>query len=84
MTARLSWKPWMFNRQLLPLLPEVHTPTLLVWGEHDRVIPIDCANQYKEALPNATLEIAKGAGHLVELEQPDALAESIAAFAEKA
>lgn len=82
MTSRLTWKPWMFNRQLPPLLPEVETPTLLVWGEEDRVVPIDCARQYEEGLPNASLEQVADAGHLVELEQPAALADRIATFAQ--
>lgn len=84
MTARLTWKPWMFNRQLPPLLPEVATPSLLVWGEHDRVIPLDCAKQFEAALPNATLEIVSGAGHLLEMEQPETLAALITGFADNA
>ncbi|MCZ6544413.1 MAG: alpha/beta hydrolase, partial [Chloroflexi bacterium] len=84
MTARVTWKPWMFNRQLPPLLPEVATPSLLVWGEHDRVIPLDCAKQYEAALPNATLEIVSGAGHLVEMEQPETLAALITGFVDNA
>lgn len=82
MTSRLTWKPWMFNRQLPPLLPEVDTPTLLVWGEQDRVVPIDCARQYEEGLPNASLVQIPEAGHLVELEQPEALAAQIEEFAQ--
>ena len=81
MTSRVTWKPWMFNRQLAPLLPEVDVPTLLVWGAEDRVVPLDCGRQYEAALPNARLEIVPGAGHLVELEAPDTLASLITEFA---
>jgi pimeloyl-ACP methyl ester carboxylesterase len=73
MTARVCWKPWMFSDQLPHLLSEVRVPTLLVWGEHDRLVPIDIAHQYQALLPKATLEIVAGAGHVVDLEAPDAL-----------
>jgi len=81
MTARISWKPYMFNRRLAPLLREVLAPTLILHGAGDAIVPIDVAQQYAEALPNATLEVVPHAGHLVEYEDPGAIAQRIAAFA---
>ena len=81
MTSRLTWKPWMFNRQLAPLLREVDVPALLVWGAEDRVVPLDCGRRYEAALPDARLVVVEGAGHLVELEAPDRLASLITEFA---
>lgn len=74
MTARLTWKPYMFNRRLEPLLGDLDVPTLIVWGEKDRVVPFDCAKQFETAIPNARIEVVEGAGHIVELEEPDQLA----------
>jgi pimeloyl-ACP methyl ester carboxylesterase len=48
-------------------------PTLLVWGEHDRLVPIDIAHQFEDLLPDATLEIVADAGHVVDLEAPETL-----------
>ena len=79
MTARLTWKPWMFNRQLPHLLTEVETPTLLLWGEQDRVVPLSTANVYDARLPNSRIQIVEDAGHLVELECPHAAAEAVLA-----
>jgi pimeloyl-ACP methyl ester carboxylesterase len=73
MTARVCWKPWMFSDQLPHLLSEVRVPTLLVWGEHDRLVPIDIGRQYQSLLPNAELEIVADAGHVVDLEAPEIL-----------
>jgi pimeloyl-ACP methyl ester carboxylesterase len=73
MTARVCWKPWMFSDQLPHLLSEVRVPTLLVWGEHDRLVPIDIGRQYQSLLPNAELEIVADAGHVVDLEAPEVL-----------
>jgi pimeloyl-ACP methyl ester carboxylesterase len=74
MVARVSWKPYMYSRQMSPLLAEVDVPTLLVWGDHDAVVPLDCAEQYRAALPDARLEVVGGCGHAVDLEQPETLA----------
>jgi pimeloyl-ACP methyl ester carboxylesterase len=81
MTARVTWSPYMFNRRLPFLLSEVKTPTLVVWGENDRIIPRDCGLQYAERIPNARLEIVDGAGHIVEWDQPERLVELIAGAA---
>ncbi|MGH2608215.1 MAG: alpha/beta fold hydrolase, partial [Tepidiformaceae bacterium] len=78
MTARLAWKPYMFNRRLHQLLREVHTPALLVWGSRDVIVPLGAAKVFEAALPNARLEVVEGAGHLVELERPADVAKLIA------
>ena len=78
MTARLTWKPYMHNRRLPYLLQEVQTPTLLVWGDDDRVVPISSARVYQRSLANARLELVERCGHLVDMEQPERLAELVA------
>ncbi len=83
MTCRLAWKPWMFSRQLPHLLGEVPTPALVVWGSEDRVIPLDCGQQYAELLPDARLEMVD-AGHIVDLENPARLAELVTDHARRA
>ncbi|MFP4554567.1 MAG: alpha/beta fold hydrolase [Actinomycetota bacterium] len=40
-------------------------PTMIVWGDRDRIIPVDHAYQTAEAIPNARLEILEGAGHFL-------------------
>lgn len=79
MTARVSWKPYMFNRRLGELLTNVSVRTSLIWGELDKVVPIDVAEQYRDALKNSQIEIVKNAGHLVEIEGPDEVQALIAA-----
>ena len=78
MTARVTWKPYMFNRRLEPLLGDMDVPTLMVWGEQDKVVPFECAKQFEAAIPNARIEVIQGAGHVVELEEPDRLAALVA------
>ena len=81
MSARLSWKPYMFNRRLAQTLQEVTTPALIIYGSEDRVIPPVCGSQYKAALQNSRLELLKGLGHYVEYEDADRVASLITDFA---
>jgi pimeloyl-ACP methyl ester carboxylesterase len=81
MTARITWKPYMFSRRLAPVLGEIAVPALVIWGSNDRVVPVACAHQFVKGLANARLEIIQGAGHLVEYEEPDRVAQLISAHA---
>jgi pimeloyl-ACP methyl ester carboxylesterase len=77
MTARITWKPYMFSRRLPRVLGEIEVPTLVIWGGNDRIVPMSCAHQYVRGLANARLEVVAGAGHLVELEEPEKVASLI-------
>ena len=80
MTARLAWKPYMFSHQLPHLIGGVETPTLVVWGSQNRVVPLICGESYARAMPNARLETVEDAGLWVDLEQPEKLAELVTRF----
>jgi pimeloyl-ACP methyl ester carboxylesterase len=84
MTFRIAWKPYMYNPTLPHLLGAVAAPALIVWGRHDRIVPLECGERYTKSLPRARLEIVEGAGHLVDMEQPDALASLITRFLSEA
>lgn len=84
MTARITWKPYMFSRKMPNLLCEVSTPALVIYGADDRVVPPVCGEQYSKLLGNAQLKIVPGAGHLVEYEQPAEIATLIADHAGRA
>ena len=71
MTARVTWKPYMFNRRLGQLLRNVHVPTALIWGAHDKIVPLDVAKQFHETLTDSQIHVVENAGHVVEIEAPD-------------
>lgn len=48
----------------LPLLRQIHAPTLLLWGDADRMIPVDNAKDYLQALPGSRLVTFPNVGHL--------------------
>ena len=57
---------WRFLQQLRQL-PH---PTLIVWGQNDRVLPVAWAHQLHAALPNSQLHIYPHCGHVPPLELP--------------
>ncbi len=54
------------------LLPRIGMPTLVLWGDDDRRSPMRVAEQLSAAIPGAELAIIPNAGHLSNMEQPDA------------
>jgi pimeloyl-ACP methyl ester carboxylesterase len=80
MSFRIAWKPYMYSQTLPHLLGAVSVPALAVWGDEDKVVPQSAAKRYLEALPNAKLEIVRGCGHCVDMEQPETLAKLVTDF----
>jgi pimeloyl-ACP methyl ester carboxylesterase len=81
MTSRIAYKPYMYDQTLPHLIRGVRTPTLIVCGTGNRIVPLVCSEQYRDAIPGARLETLAGAGHFVEMEKPDELAAIVKAFA---
>ncbi len=80
MTARLTWKPYMHDPRLAHFLPRVTNQALLLWGREDRIVPVECGEQYRRLLPNASLSVLEGCGHLPPIEQPDTVAQLVIDF----
>jgi pimeloyl-ACP methyl ester carboxylesterase len=51
-------------------LPEIVCPTLIVWGDRDRVISVRDADIFMELIPNARKTILEDTGHVPMLERP--------------
>lgn len=56
------------------LLPTIDCPTLVVHGADDRLIPVDMGAEIARSIPGAELVTIADAGHLLFLEQSDAIA----------
>lgn len=67
-------------RQIVPkdidTLPErfktITLPTLILWCDHDRIVPLDVGIKLRRTLPNSTLRLVEGCGHMPQEEQPEA------------
>jgi 3-oxoadipate enol-lactonase len=66
----------------LPLLSSISCPTLVIVGEEDQTTPPTEARLMAKRIPGARLEIIPGAGHLANLEQPDAFNRAVTSFLE--
>ncbi|HYK81373.1 MAG TPA: alpha/beta hydrolase [Micropepsaceae bacterium] len=81
-TGRYAWTPYMHDPKLKGRLHRIQIPTLVLWGEADRVASPDYGRNYAAALPNAEFALVQGAGHFPHLEQPGALSRRIMDFVE--
>lgn len=61
--ARLVWER-PYNPKLAGRLHRVQCPTLLLWGENDKLIPPAYGEAYKKHIPHAELKLIKNCGHL--------------------
>jgi 3-oxoadipate enol-lactonase len=71
----------MMNRpDSTPLLPGLRVPTLIIAGDEDELTPADEARRMADAVPGSTLVVIPSAGHLSNLEQPDAFNRALTGF----
>lgn len=79
--ARLVWER-PYDPKLAQRLRRVSCPTLLVWGEHDRLVPPAYGEAYRKHLPAAEMVLIKDCGHLPMFEQEAEFVNTITRFCE--
>ncbi len=65
--------PYMHDPKLLRRLRHVDVPTLLLWGESDRIVTPAYGAAYASAFGDGRLQVIPEAGHLPQMEQPEAV-----------
>lgn len=63
-----------------PLLASIHVPALVIVGAEDTLTPPSIAEQLHAAIAGSQLAVIEGAGHMPNLETPDAFNEILAGF----
>jgi len=63
--------------------PELDVPTLLLWGRHDRVVPLWVGERLAEELPQAELEVFERCGHVPPEELPGETLGAVTAFLDR-
>lgn len=58
------------GERVATLLPR--TPVRMVWGRHDRIVPMAVAAAAQRVLPTVPLQVIEGAGHAPYIESPEA------------
>lgn len=51
------------NQDLRSLLPDIKSPSLLIWGENDQDTPLELGKTMEKEIPDAGLVVFEGAGH---------------------
>jgi pimeloyl-ACP methyl ester carboxylesterase len=70
--ARLVWEH-PYDAKFVRYLHRIKSPTLIVWGDEDKVVPVAQTKAWKKAIPHAEIKTFKKAGHLVYLDKPEAM-----------
>ena len=70
----------MKNWSGLENLKNIKTPTLIIWGDQDKVYNFNQVDTLNKNIPNSELKIIKDCSHNVHLEKPDEFNEVIKYF----
>ena len=63
-------------------LPEIQAPTLIIWGENDRWVPLECGYNFRRDIPNSKLVVIPECGHVPQEEHPAVTTSFIVDFVE--
>ena len=83
-------KPILSARENLPLwesgfarrIEEIIHPTLVIWGEEDRVFPIAVGEELHQTIKGSRFVSISGAGHIPQWERPNVVNQELIAFIE--
>lgn len=77
--ARIFWP--LGNTRIEKRLRLIKAPTLLLWGEQDKIMPRAYAEAFATGIAGpTTIRIIAGAGHLAELDKPAEVAQEVLKF----
>lgn len=79
-SLRASVGPLGQREVVLDDLARLAAPTLVVWGERDRMIPLSHARRAAKRVPNGRLAIIPNCGHLPHVECPEQFADEVRRF----
>lgn len=69
------------DKGLKKRIHRIKVPTLILWGESDKLAPTVYASEFNSRIPGSRLEMIPNASHMVLVEQPGACAKAIIDFA---
>ena len=70
MAQLVGWKPYMHNPKLVHRLRRVKSPTLVVWGKQDGLVPLAHGEAYHQAIVGSELKVIDNCGHSPQFERP--------------
>ena len=70
------------SRSLWRMAAAITAPTLVVWGDLDRLVDVALAPRTAQAVPGARLLVLPGVGHVAQMEDPVSVARAFLALRE--
>jgi pimeloyl-ACP methyl ester carboxylesterase len=58
----------------------IELPTLILWCDHDRIVPLEVGIKLRRTLPNSTLRLVEDCGHMPQEEQPESTLKLLKGF----
>jgi pimeloyl-ACP methyl ester carboxylesterase len=77
-TGKFVWP--IADRGLSSRIHRIAAPTLIVWGDADRVVAPGYAQDFAKRISGAHVTMIQRAGHLPQLERPDAVLDTLSGF----
>jgi len=68
------------DRGLTKRIHRITMPTLLLWGDSDRMVPTEYGREFQRLLPNSTLTVIDKCGHSPHEERPDEFLDAVVSF----
>jgi pimeloyl-ACP methyl ester carboxylesterase len=78
--ARIGWNPYLYNPKLKERLYRITAPTLVIWGEDDRLFGREHGDAFEAGIAGAKIKLVDAAGHLPHLESPEATLHLVGEF----
>ncbi len=76
--GKFLWPIW--DKGLKKRIHRITAPTLIVWGDHDGIVPTPYAEEFHRLIPGSRLEIIKDTAHMPMFEKPDEFVKIITGF----
>jgi pimeloyl-ACP methyl ester carboxylesterase len=77
-TGKFVWP--IPERGLRRRLHRIRVPTLVLWGEQDRLNPVAYAGEFGDTISGSTVHVVANAGHIPQVEAPDETLAQVNAF----
>jgi pimeloyl-ACP methyl ester carboxylesterase len=71
---------WWWGASLWAVAARVQAPTLVVWGDRDRLVSPRLAARTAATIPRGRLLMLPGVGHVAQIESPLTVARAVAAL----
>ena len=70
-TAKLAWHPRFYNPDLHKWLHRIKVPTMILWGDSDKIFPPAYGDAFNALIPGSQLRVIGQCGHLPHQEKLD-------------